>query len=153
MPKQKNIDSTKTKSLCKKTLNQDESTMKKITLAICVEEGTGRQLKGGISTDPLEINSSDELREYLYACSDGIVYSWENNTPELQEHPQKKLPLREYLNQETPPNPPRKTQLRKILRICRDNGISTNQIAKKYGVSSIQDIPRKDCNEFINKYK
>lgn len=113
----------------------------------------GQEANIGISTPLPEVNSPEDLRKCLHACADGIVYALVKKTPLLQEPANEALPLKEYLNLKTPPNPPRKIQLRKILEICENNGLSIDEVAKKYGVSSIQDMTRKGCNEFINQYK
>ncbi len=108
-----------------------------------------RELRGKISTEISEIDSPEELKNYLNVGYEAMLTSIlvPNSIP-LSASPQKLLQSSE---KDSNWKPPSEKQLSTIHAICQQTGKTPEQIAAEYGRDKIEDMSKKDCWEFIKK--
>jgi len=119
-----------------------------------------RELKGGFSIQLPDDKSPEEVRQYLDICIEAAMksvksYDIEPDAIEVgNKMPQLPAPPAEStFKKNTKVKPPSEKQLIIAQKICTEQGISPKDAAKRYGVSTLEDLTGRQIWEFINENK
>jgi len=106
-----------------------------------------REMNGEMNLELSEVKSPEEFREYLRITQDAMRQSTnsENNmTQAIPAVPSQSHPSRSVQATAT------SRQVAAAMKICSNNGISPEDVARQYGVTSLKDVSSRDIWQYIN---
>ena len=95
----------------------------------------------------------DQLQERIHATFSLVRESVEteiHGASQAMTHPVTQTPYSHAVKNEIPASP---KQIRYLLDLARNKGITAAQIAAKYGVESVDQLTKSQCSGLINTWK